>query len=254
MKYALVNNVKLEAAKGLLGICPICQEQVIPKCGHYRINHWAHKSLENCDKWWESETKWHRNWKNMFPKELQEIVAYDEITGEKHIADIKTQSNLVVEFQHSNISEEERVSREVFYKKMVWVVDGTRRKNDFNKFCSLISYGLLNVPRTNVYVLKNRFYGIPNEWRKCKVPVIFDFKGTDDVLNIDYIIIDNDQRRKPLWCLLPTSEIDPSFVVISVFSRENFVDAVMKDAFTINYNSLIQHIRNVQLLPVSIHS
>lgn len=116
MKFAIVNNEKLEAEKGLSGICPICQEQVIPKCGQYRINHWAHKSINHCDKWWESETEWHRNWKDLFPKEWQEVVAYDDQTGEKHIADIKTNSNLVVEFQHSNISDEERISRESFYK------------------------------------------------------------------------------------------------------------------------------------------
>lgn len=248
MKFAIVNNKKTEAEKGLSGICPICQEQVIPRCGQYKVNHWAHKNLNNCDKWWESETEWHRNWKDLFPKDWQEIVAYDEKTGEKHIADIKTESNLVVEFQHSNISEEERVSRENFYKKMVWVIDGTRRKRDFEKFCRCLEFGLFIVQKTNIYILKYGLHNLPREWIKSKVPVLFDFKG---LLSSD-LLYDNDPRRNPLWCLLPTRGIDTSLSVILVLSREDFVDAVKKDAFSIDYNSLLQGIRSSTLLPVSI--
>lgn len=50
MKYALVNNNKVEAAKGLKGICPICHESVIPKCGQMKIHHWAHIKQTHCDK------------------------------------------------------------------------------------------------------------------------------------------------------------------------------------------------------------
>ena len=248
MKYALVNNEKLEAEKGLSGLCPICQEQVIPKCGHYRINHWAHKSLTNCDKWWENETEWHRNWKDLFPKEWQEVVAYDEKTGEKHIADIKTDSNLVVEFQHSNISDEERISREVFYKRMIWVVDGTRRKRDFEKFCRCLEFGLKTIPRTIFFVVEHGFHNIPREWMKSDVPVVFDFMG---LFSSDWFY-DNDQRRNLLWCLLPTQKIDNSLCVFLVYNREGFVEAVKKDAFNLDYNLIIQRIGSATLFPISI--
>ncbi|MBP5713862.1 MAG: hypothetical protein J6X07_04085 [Prevotella sp.] len=246
MKFALVDNEKVEAAKGLKGVCPICQESVIPKCGQYKINHWAHKSIAHCDKWWESETDWHRNWKNLFPKEWQEIVAYDEKTGEKHIADIKTSSDLVVEFQHSHISNEERISREEFYKNMVWVVDGTRRKRDFDKFCqNLNSFSLSYIPRTCLYVVKHGIYNIPREWQQSKVPVLFDFR---DWLGLDQ----DDQRRKPLWCLLPTRKIDNSLLVFLVISREDFVDAVKKNALSIDYKLLMHGIKEAKLIPISI--
>ena len=45
-------------------------------------------------------------------------------SGELHIADVKTPSGLVIEFQRSTIHPDEISAREVFYKKMVWVVDG----------------------------------------------------------------------------------------------------------------------------------
>lgn len=47
----------------------------------------------------------------------------DEESGEKHIADVKTDSGWVLEFQHSNINPKERLSRNSFYPKLVWVVD-----------------------------------------------------------------------------------------------------------------------------------
>ncbi len=247
MKFAIVNNEKIEAAKGLSGICPICQEKVIPKCGKYRINHWAHKNLSHCDKWWENETEWHRSWKNMFPKDWQEVVAYDDNTGEKHIADIKTKADLVVEFQHSRISEEERISRESFYNKMLWVVDGTRKKRDFEKFTHCLEYELFAIPNTNIFVSKYGSHNIPNEWIKSVVPVVFDFKGEPNAC-----FFDNDPRRGPLWCLLPTREIDKTISVFLVFRRQDFVDAVKKDAFTIDYRNFMQGIKGARLQPVSI--
>lgn len=235
MKFAIVNNEKVEAAKGLKGFCPICQEPVISKCGSIKVNHWAHKRCSHCDKWWENETEWHRNWKNHFPEEWQEFVAFDEKTGEKHIADIKTNNDMVIEFQHSHISEEERISRENFYKNMIWVVDGTRRKRDYEKFCSLIGYGdLWNVPNTRLYVVKYGIGNFPHEWRNSKVPVFYDFLG---LLNPnDYC--NNDQRRYPLWCLLPIRETKKSLSIIFYIDRDLFIQDVIKGRFSLNYKEI----------------
>ena len=134
MRFALVNNKLLEARTGLQGFCKGCARSVIAKCGTRRVHHWAHLGNKMCDSWWEPETEWHRAWKNNFPSEWQEIFLKDLITGEKHVADVKTPGGLVIEFQHSHIDPKERTTREEFYKKMVWVVDGTRLKKDFLRF------------------------------------------------------------------------------------------------------------------------
>ena len=55
-------------------------------------------------------------WKNYFPESWQEIIKYDQTTGEKHIADVCTEKGFTLEFQHSAIKPEERQSRENFYK------------------------------------------------------------------------------------------------------------------------------------------
>ena len=152
MKYALLDGVKTTAIKGLKGQCQLCEAEVVAKCGDIKVHHWAHKSKIECDKWWDSETPWHRNWKNCVPVEWQEIV-HKDANGEKHIADIKTPHGLVVEFQHSHISKEERDSREYFYEHMIWIVDGTRRKTDLVRFNAGTSY-FKHSSRTKSFTLR----------------------------------------------------------------------------------------------------
>src|SRR5262245_49311923 len=118
MKIALVDGNRLEARPGLSGKCPYCQSAMIAKCGERRVWHWAHRGVLKCDHWWENETEWHRNWKNNFPVEWQEVIHTAE-NGEKHIADVKTASGRIVEFQHSHLEPVERRSREAFYEPML---------------------------------------------------------------------------------------------------------------------------------------
>mgnify|MGYP001491000210 CR=1 FL=1 len=117
-------NQRVRPQKGLIAHCQCCNEILIPKCGKIRIHHWAHKS-NHCDKWWEPESVWHRNWKNQFPEDWREIVKFDqENENEKHICDIYNPNlELVLEFQNSPISSTELESREKFYNKMLWVVN-----------------------------------------------------------------------------------------------------------------------------------
>lgn len=132
MRFALLEGERVEAIPKLRATCPGCGAEVVSKCGKYITWHWAHVSQTHCDPWWESETEWHRAWKNRFPTEWQEIPAYDADSGELHIADVKTAFGLVFEFQRSTIASDEVEAREHFYRKMVWVVDGC--KNDADRF------------------------------------------------------------------------------------------------------------------------
>lgn len=255
MKFALVDNQKVEAQKGLKGICPICQQPVIPKCGQFKMDHWAHKSIENCDKWWENETDWHRKWKNSFPEEWQEVVAFDEITGEKHIADIKTDKGMVIEFQHSHISNDERISRENFYKDMAWVVDGTRLKRDFSRFMESFSNRDIWQKDKNsfLWIIQNVMDYLPQEWINSRCPVILDFKGSFDFTidsifegyerNHYYIEFINKLRREMLWCLLPIRWA--TFGVIVELRRDLFVNFVKKGGLDFKYAEIIQDVNNL---------
>lgn len=115
---------RIRPKKGVKAICQCCKQELIPKCGEIKIHHWAHK-YTHCDKWWENETEWHRNWKNQFPEDWREIVKFDaEKNNEKNVCDIYNSNlELVIEFQNSSISKQELESREAFYGKMIWVVN-----------------------------------------------------------------------------------------------------------------------------------
>ncbi len=131
MQYALVDHQRIEARPKKRGKCEMCGSLLIAKCGSRKLHHWAHFRERNCDPWWENETQWHRDWKNLFPKECREIyhVADD---GEIHRADIKSSTGIYIEVQHSSMTDQEREARENFYKNMIWIVDGTPFKNNFD--------------------------------------------------------------------------------------------------------------------------
>ena len=131
MKFALVDGIRTEPYPTLRGVCCSCSEEMIAKCGQYKTWHWAHKTTVRCDPWHEPETDWHGMWKNFFPLDQQEVIHYDDVTNEKHIADVKTTAGLVIEIQHSPISNQELQSRETFYDNMIWIVDAREQSGYF---------------------------------------------------------------------------------------------------------------------------
>jgi competence protein CoiA len=135
MKFSLVNGKKTAPFSKGEGICAVCGNATQAKCGHTKIWHWAHCSKQMCDNWWENETAWHRAWKNCWPIRFQEVIHFDSTTGEKHIADVKNGNDFVIEFQNSPIDCTELVSRELFYKNLVWVVNAEKFKSNI-QFCS----------------------------------------------------------------------------------------------------------------------
>ena len=52
--------------------------------------------------------------------------------GEVHRADIKTPTGIVIEVQHSTMTDRERESREAFYGNLIWIVDGRSFENRFH--------------------------------------------------------------------------------------------------------------------------
>ena len=88
MLYGLNNGVRIEATPNAQAVCQCCNSELIPKCGNINVWHWSHKFKVHCDDWYEPETQWHKGWKNEFPKDCQEVVFKDELTGEKHVADV----------------------------------------------------------------------------------------------------------------------------------------------------------------------
>jgi len=238
MHFALIDNIRIEAQPQLKGLCSCCSKPVIAKCGTRKIWHWAHKSKTECDNWWEPETEWHRTWKNNYPTDWQEVSLLDERTGEKHIADVRTVHNLIVEFQHSPIKPEERTSREQFYKNMVWIVDGTRLKYDYprflkgkkNSFENTIFY---NTDNSKIFRVDLIDWCFPTAWLESSVPVILDFRG-------DGSMDDSEGLRNTLYCLFPQVG---RYARVAEISRKAFINATTNGEWTLRVQKFINDFR-----------
>lgn len=117
--------------------CPICQEKlIVKKKGKVKIPHFAHKPGSDCTDWGDM-SEWHLNWQEKFPEDYREVVLKKD--GEQHRADICIKDkNLIIEFQHSHISNEEFNRRNHFYiscgYQLIWVFDATGKIKDPNAY------------------------------------------------------------------------------------------------------------------------
>ncbi|MBQ7703455.1 MAG: hypothetical protein IJT40_03675, partial [Firmicutes bacterium] len=126
------NNIRVsadEATKEVSYHCQCCNEKVILKKGGHNRAHFAHRVNTNCKyDAKNSMSPWHIRMQEYFPVNQREVLFTDELTGEKHIADVFVpDSNTVIEFQHSAIKDDEFLARTVFHvqngRRIVWVFD-----------------------------------------------------------------------------------------------------------------------------------
>jgi hypothetical protein len=223
MKYefAFVDGKRRKAEPGLRGECCVCGDAMIAKCGERRLRvwHWAHLRTRTCDPWWESQTDWHRTWKNHFPEAWQEIVHQSE-TGERHIADVKTESGVVLEFQHSFLRREEREAREMFYQNMLWVVDGLTRVRDKKRFFASLTrdHSIIN-EKPLTYSVQPNEGALLRDWGDSCKPVFFDF-GDNNVFDLLHF------GMPLLWRLHPHSPDGKA--LLSPVTKTSFRDRCLK--------------------------
>ena len=220
MKFALINGDKAEATKGAKGFCPSCSAELIAKCGEVNVNHWAHKGSRNCDPWWENETDWHRSWKGNFPIDWQEVIHFDS-SGEKHIADVKTQAGWVLEFQYSYLNPEERRLRNAFYSKLVWIVNGARRKTDKLQFEKAIKESAAVTKEAPALPIRRVHFPeecrLLKEWHDSNSLVFFDFQETQET------------NQSMLWFLFPKIATNEAY--IWPFPRQVFIEMQNQNKF-----------------------
>lgn len=161
MQFAERDNKRITASPGEKGTCPLCQQEMIAKCGDIKIWHWAHKSLDICDEFKEPETEWHRKWKEHFSEKQREVII--KKGNDYHIADIKNQHEMVIEFQNSPISFDDIRKRESFYtpsvypNRMLWVFNCKDSVDKMERTASGI-----------------RWYAPKRNWKYCRQPVYLD--------------------------------------------------------------------------------
>ncbi|MFC0809000.1 competence protein CoiA [Ensifer sp. P24N7] len=214
MKFALVKGGRCEAEPKLRGECPGCASAVLAKCGTRKLWHWAHISVLDCDRWWETETGWHRGWKNEFPVEWQEV-RQRAPDGEWHIADVKIEGGNVLEFQYSNISHQERTARENFHKRLIWVVNGTRLKKDLPSFQKALAAAACVNAQPLKLVLPVKASSIVERWNGSECPVYLDFGEAEFGLS-------HPHSEPTLWRLQFRQGLN--YVVVTPVSRRSFIE------------------------------
>jgi competence protein CoiA len=231
MKFALVDGQRQEAQPKRSGVCPACGSPMVAKCGDVRVHHWAHLVGSDCDPWWEHETEWHRAWKDRFPKEWQERVHQAE-SGERHIADVKTDQGWVLEFQHSNIHPDERKAREAFYQKLIWIVDGARRERDTTQFFKAFHDGEQVDEKWKMrrISLANNS-ALLRDWAGSPAAVFFDFSTCNEPEDENLPLFDIFGSNKPvaehLWWLIQVFE-EKAYMV--PFSKEMLIQCHIPEA------------------------
>lgn len=176
MIWALINDKKTKAKPKTFAKCPLCNKKVVSKCGEIKVWHWAHYKDESCDRWYEPETYWHLHWKYTFGKENAEIVIQKD--GKRHIADILTNDNVVIELQNSPIQKSIIRKREVFYgSKMIWLINGIHFKDNFtvskhDNMDTLYRF-YNNLPKRNTLAFEWKW--ARKTWIKAERPIFIDF-------------------------------------------------------------------------------
>jgi hypothetical protein len=118
---------------------------------------------------------------------------------------VKTAHGWALEFQHSFIKPEERRSREAFYAKLMWVVDGTRRKRDKAQFLKAVEE---STPLSRSSPFRRVWSGegaLLRDWVVSAAHVFFDFRD-----------------EQGLWWLSPTS--DTTWAIVVPISVSHFVE------------------------------
>lgn len=245
MKFAFVDGQRAEARPGLSGTCPTCEIGLVAKCGSERVWHWSHVGRRICDPWWENEGEWHRAWKANFPLDWQEFV-FLAPDGERHIADVRTEQGWVFEFQHSFLNPAERAARNAFYPKLIWVVDGVRRKTDIVQFEATLQRAMAVHPSIAMWRVSTQESALLREWAAGPAPVFFDFG------------VGSTPEASVLWCVVPGST-DEGFAYVGRFSRASLLQmhapgmgagfdqllATLKDAVSVH----VEHLRAQRAAP-----
>ena len=202
LKFAFVDGRRSDARPGLRGVCPKCDDPLTARCGEVYRWHWAHPKGSDCD-YSSEESEWHLNWKDKFPDDWQEVLHKAE-DGERRIADVKTDQDWVLEFQHSRIDSDVREGREAFYENLIWIVDGAKRKRDKKQFFKALQEGKLVVKELNLWrVPITDECALLRDWSDSRVPVFFDFGGSEESEDSQLDLVEDTRpEQAQLWCVI----------------------------------------------------
>lgn len=120
----------------------------------------------------------------------------------------------MIEFQYSFLKPEEQKSRNNFYEKLIWVINGKRLKGDEKKLAVGLARGVnfdgfYRIPISNCFSL--------SDWSDKHTLVFFDFG--ESVTHLE---------KSDLWLILPKHS--DSVVYVKRFSKIDFFDFFLHES------------------------
>lgn len=233
-RYAIVDGVKTDirdAKRCQHGLCPLCGDELIARKGERRAHHWWHVKGK-CDDWYQPKGPWHIYWQNKFPVEMQEVPVSKLINGRqiKHIADIKTGEDLVIEVQYSPIMASEVKEREQFYGKMLWLISMMQGAR-FSRFAEVTStWGQNYKCRGQDHWILDDKHGtcIPSAWENSGKFLWLDCHGS----------MQNPESDEDLVCVVPRATED-TFRLYTYVPRNEFMKMCYNDQFKLFEEELL---------------
>ncbi len=231
--------------------CPACGEPLILKIFGTRKKHcFSHFPKTTCkDNWkYEPMSDWHLKWQENFAKENREV--WIKGVTECHRADVFVK-NVVIEFQHSHISNTEFNKRNRFYtscgKSVVWVFDMRGQ-------ISVNEDGTFNWKKGNIFESTfTDFIRYNND-----VFVFFEIdKEINNNINSVLISIINFETRRYFrfedpnvdiipWCFLKEYDVDMSYIEeLFKIKIPSISELINRDIYSTNKQKTVQFTTNM---------
>ena len=145
--------------------CRCCSSQLQAVLQTDKIKHFRHASTDDCVSSTDDNLLlWHILWQSTVNVENREYTMKEN--NKRHRADIYIpENNYVIEIQHSHIDPDKIKEREIFYKNIIWIIDGTSEINieklcdKCNKISDLCDKCLLSIKKDKVKTSEVVFEG-----------------------------------------------------------------------------------------------
>lgn len=159
--------------------------ELVAKRGEIKEHHYAHKNACNKDNWLDPVmTEWHKSYQSICDRKNVEYRISKN--GKLHIADIYN-NGMVIELQHSPISNETIDERETFYMNMIWLFDNTEREGP----------GMIKIRKSQIILRAGRLVKMlyKGHIRETTKPTYLDLG--DRILKL----LCNSSDKRSIWCL-----------------------------------------------------
>lgn len=113
---------------------------------------------------------------------------------------------------------------------MVWVVNGSRLKNDYTRFL-MRKKNLIPTVKTQIFYVYDPEECFPKNWDVSTFPVLFDFRSNE---------IQQKGAEVPLYCLLPIRRW--KYAYLEEIPRKAFLATTMNGTFEEKLSKFIMEI------------